>query len=90
MQYAKDISMKIQPLLLSALISTIIGGFCGLAIARIAHYDTSQLVYEQQLYNKIQKKYIILGSILGVALGTGVTLIKENAASNQSNLDNQD
>lgn len=73
--------MNTKILILSALITSILGGFVGFSVDRITQYGRGQLVYENLLYDKIQKEYIMVGSILGLILGAGIAAVKQKKIS---------
>ncbi len=81
--------MNIKSLILSALVTSILGGFLGFSVDRITQYSRGQLVYENFLYDNIRKEYIIVGSILGLIFGAGITAMKQERISNQAESNQQ-
>lgn len=81
--------MNLKPIISSALVTSIIGGFLGLSLDRITQYGRGELGYENILYDNIRKEYIVIGATLGLMIGAGITEIKQEKMSRKSNFTQQ-
>ncbi|MBW4613461.1 MAG: hypothetical protein KME21_09285 [Desmonostoc vinosum HA7617-LM4] len=69
--------MNLKMVLLSGVLTALVGSVIGLASARIGQRDFYQLRFESQYYQDLHSKYALFGAGIGFAVGIAQECVRE-------------
>jgi hypothetical protein len=61
----------------SGIMTAILGAMFGLALSYIGRPDLDRLPYESEFYRTLNRRYPLIGSGVGLAVGSGFALISQ-------------